>query len=882
MMKIGRFKCSLMALSAVVVAFCSAGIIGLSVYVDSREDSLIAGKEQIYILTNAWSSMERETTNLLIQPTSAVNNKKWLYSLTMFDRRLEDFLSSPLMRKMAHRNRFFDSRTRDMASLWPTLRGKIEKSVLEMTNYIESHKGDDVNGGLLYRIGYLSAGDSQAAELSRIINENWDITSNGRMQYATILGEMNDIISDEIYEQMTDLRLWVFILSMGIVVSMILFTILTQKENSLYQQRLEKLIEGKTGEAEAEKVKSEAARVQTDQINRQLAATVNHANVLSQKAIEANNAKNEFMASVSHEIRTPMNAIMGFSEMLSDDSLTAAQKKHVNIIRESSKYLFELINDILDFSKIEAGKMSMEVIECRVEDILATVESMMRPAAVEQGIEFKIVRNESVVNTIRTDPSRLKQCIINLISNAIKFTEKGYVRLNVLCQQQNGKDIIQFDVEDSGIGIDSDKLGRVFEPFAQADASTTRIYGGTGLGLAITRNLAEMLGGNITVKSVKGKGSVFSLSIPTGIESCQPVQANVSCQTDVSSNNKSDKKESGQSLVNDLVNTKLSGRILVAEDSPTNQTLIELLLRRIGVETVIVENGQLAVEKAGEGGFDLILMDIQMPVMNGFEATRQLRKNGITIPIVALTACAMKGDDKKCLAAGCSDYLTKPVDRKKLAQILGKYLSAEGAGKTSVVTPAQAVVFTPTTPVVAPVQTVTPTPAVTSTSTVTPSPAAVSTPIAASAPVVVPVPAAKQNINKKPPQPVLLDDGSEIEISFQLLLERIGDESLIDEIIPVFLKDNTERMEMLSQAVAKNDIKEMKFFAHSIKGATATIGAAKISELGKQIENATRNEQQIDYKAIYDEMRIRFDRLIAFLGRSDWKQVAQQSQQPQQ
>ncbi|HBR20800.1 MAG TPA: hypothetical protein DD726_11420 [Phycisphaerales bacterium] len=829
MIKIGKFKCSLTALSAVVIAFCSAGIIGLSVYADSREDYLITGREQIHILANSWSAMERETTNLLIESTPAAKDKKWLYSLTTFDQRLTDFLSSPLTGELAHRNRFFDSRVKDMTALWPMLREKIEKSVQEMTGYIESHKGvnADDGSGLLYQIGYLSGKDgktAEAAELSRIINDSRNVMSNSRLQYTAILGEMNDIISDEISEQMASLRFGVFVLSMAIVVSMIFFVILTQKENRLYQQRLEKLLDGKTSEVEAEKAIIQSAKIQAEQINRQLAATVNHANTLGRKAIEANNAKNEFMASVSHEIRTPMNAIMGFSEMLSDDNLTAAQKKHIGIIRESSRHLLELINDILDFSKIEAGKMSVEVIECGVEDILAGVESMMRPAAIEQGLELKIVRDESVVDAIRTDPARLKQCIINLLSNAIKFTEKGYVKLNVLCQRQGDKDVIRFDIEDSGIGIASDKLERIFEPFAQADVSTTRIYGGTGLGLAITRNLAELLGGKITVKSTKGKGSVFSLCIPTGVENRQAV----------STAGSDDKKECSQALSQEIANVKLSGRVLIAEDSPTNQTLIELLLRRMGIETVVVENGRLAVDRAADGGFDLILMDIQMPVMNGFEATRQLRKNGVKIPIVALTACAMKGDDKKCFAAGCDDYLAKPVDRKKLAQTLAKYLSVEGAKNISAVVPASAGGNV-----------------------------------------------AKQNVGEKSSQAVLPDDGGEIELDYHLLLERIGDESLIDEIIPVFLKDNTERMELLSQAIAKNDIKEIKFYGHSIKGATATIGATRISELAKQLETAARDSQEFDYKAVFDEIQSRFSRLTAFLARSDWKQAAQQSQQPQ-
>jgi signal transduction histidine kinase/CheY-like chemotaxis protein/HPt (histidine-containing phosphotransfer) domain-containing protein len=826
MIKNGKAKFFSTVFSAVVIALCSAAIIGLSIYADCREDYLYSGKERIYILLNSWSSLERETINLLVDSANHGDDKKWLYSLRTFDKRLDNFLNSSMTQKLARSNRLFERKINDMDLLWSTLKEKIENSASKLAEHIELNKNQNTaadSASLLYQAGYLSAmpdQSSQLAELLKIVNDCRFVMHSSRVHCTALLDEMNDIISDQAGKETANLRLMVFILSMAIMISMIFFIIQTQRGNRLYQLELERLVDDRTNELRSEKTRAESAVIQTEQINHQLAATVDRANLMSQKAAEASNAKNEFLASVSHEIRTPMNAVIGFSEMLAEENLAPAQKKQVRIIRDSSRYLLRLMNDILDFSKIETGKMSVDIIDYSVENVLTGVESLMRPSAAEQGIEFEIIRNDPLPDIIRTDPARLKQCLANLIANAIKFTEKGFVRLKISSELTDGKDFIRFDVEDSGIGVSSDKAESIFEPFARIDANTNRTFGGIGLGLTITRHLTELLGGTLTVKSVKGKGSVFTLTVPTGIEKTKSALIPAA----------GEKKENGKTLPTDINNLKLSGKVLIAEDSPTNQTLIELLLKRMGIESVVVENGQLAVERAQTGEFNIILMDIQMPVMNGYEAARQLRKDGINIPIIALTACAMKGDDKKCFAAGCNDYLTKPIDRKKLAETLAKYLPPCDE-KSSV----------------------------------------------------KPVSAAAQDTPKKPlPRKESASvDRSGIELDYQMLLERVGDEGLIDEIIPVFLRDNTSRLELLAQAVAKNDQKEIKFYAHSLKGASATIGAAKIAELAKQLETAARDEIEIiDSKAVFDEIKTRFARLTEFLSKSDWKQIAQQTPRP--
>jgi PAS domain S-box-containing protein len=384
------------------------------------------------------------------------------------------------------------------------------------------------------------------------------------------------------------------------------------------------------------------------------------------KAETANEAKSKFLANMSHEIRTPMNAIIGFSEVLADENLTDEQKEYVTTISKSGRHLMEIIDDILNFSKIEAGKLDIEKVECSLEHILNTIESMMSASAKEKGLGFAIRKNIDLPAIIYTDTTRLRQCLINLISNAIKFTETGYVHVIVSLENKNNRPYIRFDVEDTGIGISPEKQEKLFKPFSQVDASTSRLYGGTGLGLAITKQLTKLLGGEIALSSEEGKGSVFSIVIPIALEATQqplPDKYDNAVQRD-KNNIKSDQP-------------KFIGHVLVAEDVKTNQMLAKLLLNKMGLDVTIATDGNEAVQKALNQKFDLILMDIQMPNVDGYEATKAIRKAGIATPIIALTANVMKQDKEKCSQAGCNDYLPKPIDREKLMVRIGKYLSSE-------------------------------------------------------------------------------------------------------------------------------------------------------------------------------------------------------------
>ncbi len=414
------------------------------------------------------------------------------------------------------------------------------------------------------------------------------------------------------------------------------------------------------------KLKSEVAcRIEVEEgikkINRELEIAAEKANLMAKEAVFANESKSQFLANMSHEIRTPMNAIIGFSDILADEEMADEHKNYVEIIRDSGQNLLTLINDILDFSKIEAGKLETEVIDSSLSELIESTQSLLLPKATQKGLEFKILQCGKLPSHIQTDPVRVRQCLINLVNNAIKFTEQGHVYINVAVDSDDGKSYVRFDVEDTGIGIEPEQLEEIFNSFTQADGSTCRKYGGTGLGLAITKQLAELLGGKVSVSSELGKGSVFSLLIPALVtsDSMELDRYAIANTLDQDEGNASEKL--------------FCGHVLVAEDSKANQMLIKLLLERLGFEVTVCEDGQQALEKTRDKSFDIVFMDIQMPNLNGYEATRIMRKEGITTPIVALTAGAMKGDNEKCFDAGCDEYLTKPVDRDKLVEIIGKY-----------------------------------------------------------------------------------------------------------------------------------------------------------------------------------------------------------------
>jgi signal transduction histidine kinase/CheY-like chemotaxis protein len=390
-------------------------------------------------------------------------------------------------------------------------------------------------------------------------------------------------------------------------------------------------------------------------------------------ACAANRAKSDFLANMSHEIRTPMTAIMGFGDLLLDGELSSKERlEHVEIIRRNGKHLLGLIDDILDLSKIEAGKMTLEHTPCSPRRIIADVVSLLRVPALAKGLSLTVAYATAVPSSIHSDPTRLRQILMNLVSNAVKFTAKGGVVLTVRCPDPMGASpSLSFDVEDSGPGIPPDKLQQVFEPFEQADTTTTRKFGGTGLGLAISQRLAQALGGSLALSSTLGVGSKFTLTVATG--SLAGVEM------------PSGEREAGASDPAPRAKRApgLRGRVLLAEDGEDNQALLAMYLRRAGASVTFADNGRVAVEKAlaaraAGRAFDLVLMDMQMPELDGYGATQQLRAASYELPIVALTAHAMAGDRDACLAAGCDDYLTKPIVRTDFTLMLERYLHATG------------------------------------------------------------------------------------------------------------------------------------------------------------------------------------------------------------
>jgi signal transduction histidine kinase/CheY-like chemotaxis protein len=422
-----------------------------------------------------------------------------------------------------------------------------------------------------------------------------------------------------------------------------------EEELRKHRDHLEEVIGERTGELKL--------------ANQRLQISAERANLLAKQAVQANKAKSEFLANMSHEIRTPMNAILGFGELLCEESLAPEQKKYVDIILSSGKSLLQIINDILDFSKIEAGKLKTEIVDCALVQMLDEIESLFRPMCRQKNLDFDVLYCSELPQMIRTDPVRLRQCLVNLLGNAIKFTEKGHVYLNVGLESIDKTPYVRFDVEDTGIGIPPDKQALIFDPFTQADGSHTRKFGGTGLGLTITKQIVELLHGRMSVHSEVGRGSVFSMELPVGID--------VEKQSTV---NRYEALEQLQKDAHEL-SMPVSGHILVAEDAKANQTLIQILLQKMGFQVTIVEDGQQAVDKLRSETYDLILMDMQMPVMNGYEATREIKTMGIRTPVIAVTAHAMKGDEQKCFDAGCDGYLTKPIDKSKLAEAIRKNIT---------------------------------------------------------------------------------------------------------------------------------------------------------------------------------------------------------------
>ena len=569
-------------------------------------------------------------------------------------------------------------------------------------------------------------------------------------------------------------------------------------------------------------------------------------------AESATEAKSQFLANMSHEIRTPMTAIIGYSDLLLDPKQPADDRVQcVETIRRNADHLLTLINDILDLSKIEADKMTVEQIECVPCQIVSDVASLMRVRAAESDIGFFVEYESAIPETIISDPVRVRQILINLVGNSIKFTKSGYVKTQIHLDEGDGTNpMLHFKVIDTGIGMTEEQRSRLFRPFTQADYSTTRKFGGTGLGLTICKRLVEMLGGSIDVTSVPGLGSSFFFSIPTGsLENVKMLQS----PSEYAEIAESETPEQAQPA-GEAVRETLSARVLLAEDGVDNRRLISHHLKKAGVSVTTAENGKLAYDEATSAKdrgvpFDLIFMDMQMPVMDGYQATSRLRQDGYSGPVVALTAHAMSGDREKCMTAGCDEYLTKPIDPQKLFAMIRKFAPetvkladpATPAAEPSVAAPASPLAAAYPAPEV-------PAPFAPAPVAIAPAASASAKPCQVAAPALPVSQAVSQVIQNTtpsvpiPPAPAAAPATSPAA-DCEPLLSDFADDADMMEIIEPFVSGLDERAATMQKALASSDYEALSCVAHQLKGAAGGYGYPSISDAAKVVELGAKSRE---------------------------------------
>jgi signal transduction histidine kinase/DNA-binding response OmpR family regulator len=545
----------------------------------------------------------------------------------------------------------------------------------------------------------------------------------------------------------------------------------------------------------------------------------NHTIRQAKEAAEAASvAKSQFLANMSHEIRTPLTAILGFAENLLEPTMTDHERRAaIKTIVRNGEHLLEIINGILDLSKIEAGRLDIERLQVSPVQLAADVVSIMRVRADAKNLLLNLQFNGVIPETIQSDPTRLKQILLNLVGNAIKFTEAGKVELAVDLADNGGEHPrMRFRIIDTGIGMTADQCAKLFQPFTQADGSTTRKFGGTGLGLAISRHLARMLGGDVALSSRPGEGSVFTVTIDPG--SLKSVRLLEDASEALSSE--------PEVAVADLSAVRLPVRILLAEDSPDNQVLISTFLRKLGASIVIAADGRQAVDRAlaaqvSPEPFDVVLMDMQMPELDGYEATREVRQHGFKQPIIALTANAMGGDEQRCLDAGCSDYATKPIDRRRLvAQIIEQLSRSQPGFSAAISRDAESAQAT------APDD---------------------STSAAAGASTAV-----------RDASPAVSD-----ALDRELALSRSGgDPDILRDIASLVLEYIPKWVTAMHESLKLGDNRTLKRLAHTLKSSTDNIGGNRGCRLAERLENLAERGRLDEARVALAELETEMSRLI--------------------